>query len=139
MISLTPSLDQLVRQLSKFPGIGEKTALRLAYFILKSKTFNKELTEAFKLVKEKIRTCSECFAYTEQVSICPICSDQKRPSHTLCVVEDASDIFRVESSGVFSRKISCSSGQLVSSRRHSTKRFDYRCLTSKGDEFSKGK
>ena len=101
MISLTPSLDQLVKQLSKFPGIGEKTALRLAYFILKSKTFNRELTEAFKLVKEKIKTCSECFAYTEEVSICPICSDQNRPSHTLCVVEDASDIFRVESSGVF--------------------------------------
>ena len=112
MIYLTPSLDQLIKQLSKFPGVGEKTALRLAYFILKSKTFNKELTEAFKLVKEKIRTCSECFAYTEEVSICPICSNQNRPTHTLCVVEDASDIFRVESSGVFHGKYHVLQGSL---------------------------
>ena len=112
MISLTPSLNRLVKQLSKFPGIGEKTALRLAYFVLKSETFNRELTEAFELVKEKIKICSKCFAYTEEVSICSICCDQSRTSHILCVVEDASDIFRVESSGVFFGKYHVLQGSL---------------------------
>ncbi len=104
MMSSTPSLEQLVGQLCKFPGIGEKTAQRLAYFVLKSKTFNSELTEALKLVQDKIQTCLECFAYTEETSLCSICKDPARLSHTLCVVEDASDIFRVEASGVFHGK-----------------------------------
>ena len=112
MTSLTPSLNQLVKQLSKLPGIGEKTALRLAYFILKSKTLNEELVQALELVKEKIKTCSECFAYTEELSICSICRDHSRTSHTLCVVEDASDIFRVESSGVFRGKYHVLQGSL---------------------------
>ena len=111
-MSLPPSLDRLVKQLSKFPGIGEKTALRLAYFALKSETFNAELTQAFRSVQENIKTCSECFAYTEKVSICQICSDQNRLSHTLCVVEDASDIFRVEASEVFRGKYHVLQGSL---------------------------
>ena len=79
---LTPSLDQLIGQLCKFPGIGEKTAQRLAYFVLKSKTFNNELVEALKLVQDKIQTCSECFAYTEETSLCSICKDPNRLPHT---------------------------------------------------------
>lgn len=108
----TPSLDRLVKELCKFPGVGEKTALRLAYFVLKSKTFNADLTNAFVSVKDKIQTCSKCFAYTEEVGICRICQDLHRSDDVICVVEDASDITRIEESGVFYGKYHVLGGSL---------------------------
>ena len=102
MISNLPSLDKLVHELSKLPGIGNKTAGRLAYFILKSpEHFSRELSESIEEVKKNVRECPTCFSYTETEEECMYCTDTKRSNDILCVVEDPSDIARIESSGAF--------------------------------------
>lgn len=101
MLSHVPSLDKLVGELSKLPGIGEKTAQRLAYHILRS---SESYTEALKLalteVQQNIHECPECFSYTE-AEVCHFCKDLDRKDDILCVVEDPSDISRIDSSGAF--------------------------------------
>lgn len=102
MISNLPSLDKLIHELSKLPGIGNKTAGRLAYHILKSpEHFSRELSESIEEVKKNVRECSICFSYTEVEEQCVFCTDLKRSNDILCVVEDPSDIARIESSGAF--------------------------------------
>lgn len=96
-----PSLQKLIAELSKLPGVGSKSAQRMAMSFLK---FPKEdvdsLREALKDIKEKIKLCSECYAYTES-ELCYFCSEDSRSKHYICVVEDPADIDRIESSGVF--------------------------------------
>ncbi len=100
-----PSLDKLVSELSKLPGIGEKTAQRLAFYILKSSpSLNLGLRESLKGVAENIHPCPVCFSYTEESSECRICLDPSRDHDKVCVVEDPSDIARIESSGAFHGK-----------------------------------
>jgi recombination protein RecR len=97
-----PSLSKLVHELSRLPGIGPKTAQRLAYHILRADTeFVLSLREALKSVKEKIHECPVCFSFTEEDGPCHLCADPMRNNTSLCVVEDPADIERVESSGVF--------------------------------------
>jgi recombination protein RecR len=101
MIDKVPSLEKLVHELSKLPGIGNKTAQRLAYFILRTPNYYaSELSQAIELIKKNIKECPECFSYTEEV-ICHYCKDPHRHNETLCVVEDPADISRLESSQVF--------------------------------------
>jgi recombination protein RecR len=95
------SLDQLIAELSKFPGIGEKSATRLAQFVLRNRgSFPEDLARALTQVKEKIRLCSVCFAYSED-DLCHICSDDRRNPRSLCVVEEPSDIMKLEQAGSF--------------------------------------
>jgi recombination protein RecR len=96
-----PALEKLVHELSRLPGIGPKTAQRLAYFILKSKdSYPTQLSEALQRVQAEVHTCPECFNYTDR-AICKYCEDSHRNSEALCVVEKPSDISRIESSGAF--------------------------------------
>ena len=96
-----PALEKLVHELSRLPGIGPKTAQRLAYYVLKSKdSYPTQLTEALLRVQTEVHTCSECFNYTDR-TICKYCEDSHRNNELLCLVEEPSDISRVESSGVF--------------------------------------
>lgn len=101
-----PSIDRLAHELSKLPGIGAKTAQRLALGIIKKNVQEVEsLREALQDVKDKIRECDECFCYTENESICDFCSDPKRDQSTIiCVVKSPTDISKIESSGVFKGK-----------------------------------
>ncbi len=102
MIPHVPSLEKLVHELSRLPGIGPKTAQRLAYFVLKSpKEFNDSLRAALMAVKNDVKECPQCFSYTEAEDLCHYCSDPSRHEDVLCVVEDPADISRVEISGVF--------------------------------------
>lgn len=102
MIQKIPSLDKLVHELSRLPGIGPKTAQRLAYHILRSNTeFVLSLRDALKGVKDKVRECAVCFSFTEEQGACHFCTDPSRSDHSLCVVEDPADIERIESSGSF--------------------------------------
>ena len=102
MIAHVPSLDKLVHELSKLPGIGPKTAQRLAYFLLKSKSeYVNALKYALQGVKERVQECNRCFSYTESEDLCHFCLDPHRTNASLCVVEDPSDILRIESSGAF--------------------------------------
>ena len=96
-----PALEKLVHELSRLPGIGPKTAQRLAYFILKSnQNYTAQLSESIKRVQTEVHTCPSCFNYTDR-DICKYCSDPHRTNDVLCLVEEPSDIVRIESSGAF--------------------------------------
>ena len=94
--SISPLLDNLVRQFHKLPGIGKKTAQRLALYMLRAQeNYANDLSEAILQVKHDIHFCNRCFNITEK-EICSICSDIKRDNSVLCVVEDIVDIFAIE-------------------------------------------
>ena len=96
------SLKRLIAEFSKLPGIGEKTAQRLAYFVLKKGTsFSSSFIEAVKEVEMKIHTCTQCFSFTENEALCDACDDQKRDPTKICVVEEPFDIMKIESSRSF--------------------------------------
>ena len=102
MSSRIPSLDKLIHELCRFPGVGPKTAERLAYFILRSKKQDvKELTKALEQIKEFVKHCKKCFAFTENQDFCHYCLDDTRINSLLCIVEEPSDVRRVDASGVF--------------------------------------
>ncbi len=90
------SISTLALQLARLPGIGTKSAQRLAYFILDMPEGSaRELAAAIVRAKEKVRFCPVCGNYTE-VEPCAICADQQRSAKTLCVVEEARDVFSME-------------------------------------------
>jgi len=94
---MTPDpVQRLVVELAKLPGIGEKTAQRLAFHILKApKEYARDLSRAIQEVVEKVRLCSTCCALTEN-DPCPLCLDPRRDGKVLCVVEGVSDQIAVE-------------------------------------------
>ncbi len=90
------ALDELITQLAQLPGIGRKTAQRLAIFILKSPAeYVHTLAQAILDVKQKTRLCKRCFNIAEN-EYCAICSDPKRDIHKICVVEDIIDLMAIE-------------------------------------------
>jgi len=93
-----PSLDELSNQLSHLPGIGRKTAQRLALFILKSDDgYADKLVDAVINVKSNTRFCKRCFNISEQ-ELCTVCNDPKRDNAKICVVEDIVDVIAIEGS-----------------------------------------
>jgi recombination protein RecR len=101
MLHSIPSLARLVAELAKFPGIGQKTAIRLAFFILRQPAAEAQtLAEAIRELKEKVRFCSRCFHITES-DPCPLCSDPGRDDRLLCVVEGSQDLIAIERSRSF--------------------------------------
>jgi recombination protein RecR len=96
-----PALGKLVHELSRLPGIGPKTAQRLAYHILKSKdNFTDRLSEALIRVRAEVHTCTKCYNYTDNDE-CKYCKDVQRSDESICLVEEPSDLMKVESSGAF--------------------------------------
>lgn len=96
-----PALEKLVHELSRLPGVGPKTAQRLAFYILKSKeSYPEKLSEALMRVQTEVHSCPECFNYTDR-ELCKFCEDAHRGNDSICLVEEPSDIFRIESSGAF--------------------------------------
>lgn len=96
----TQSLNDLIEQFGKLPGIGPKTAERLAFHLLKSdKAEAMALAEAIRRVKESIRQCRLCFNLSEE-EVCGICSDPRRDKSILCVVEQPKDIIMLEKTGL---------------------------------------
>ena len=94
-------ISRLIQELAKLPGIGEKTASRLAMHILRTSKENAEaLARAILEVKDKIRFCSQCFNLTDQ-DPCRICQDPKRNREILCVVSNPEDLVALEKSGGF--------------------------------------
>jgi len=94
-------LEKLIRELSRLPGIGQKSATRVALHILKSdKGLAQNLAESLMKVKEEIRFCSRCFNFTDQ-DTCVICENGNRANGMLCVVEGPGDQLAIEESGVF--------------------------------------
>ncbi len=90
---------RLVGELKKLPGIGERTALRLAFHLLKSPRNLTALSESLCEVRDRVRPCSICFAITE-ADTCPICSGS-RDSGIICVVENSQDLMALERSNAY--------------------------------------
>jgi recombination protein RecR len=96
-----PILSRLIEALARLPGIGPKTAQRLAFHILKvSQKEAEELANSILQLKEKARYCSICACITEE-DPCSICSNPNRDSKLLCVVEEPSDVLAIERTGGF--------------------------------------
>lgn len=94
--ALTPSMQRLVEELKRLPGIGEKTAQRLAFWVLRcDPSFAANLAQALLGVKELSRLCSICFGLTER-DPCVICSDPRRRPDEVCVVEEPADLMALE-------------------------------------------
>ena len=93
---LSPSVDNLVAQLTRLPGIGSRTAQRLAFHILSTgKEEALALATAIQEVKERVRFCLECGNLTEE-ELCSICLDQRRDRTVVCVVEQPVDVISLE-------------------------------------------
>ncbi len=100
-MALGDPIQRLIRELSKLPGIGQKTATRLAFHVLRTPTDQvHDLAAALVEIKEKIRFCSVCMSLTEQ-DPCELCLDPSRDTHTLCVVAHPPDLLAVERTGSF--------------------------------------
>lgn len=101
MLDSIPSFHRLVAELAKFPGIGQKTAARLAFFVLRQPEKEAEaLAEAVLELKRKIRFCSTCFQITEN-DPCSLCTDSARDDRLLCVVEQPQDLLAIERGGQY--------------------------------------
>lgn len=93
---LTPSVDALVAELARLPGIGPRTAQRLAFHLLKSPPERPTaLAEAIMAVVERVQPCTQCFSFAEG-DLCPVCADPRRDPTVICVVEEPSAIMSIE-------------------------------------------
>ena len=96
------AIDELITELSRLPGIGRKTALRLTYHLLKRPPEEiRRLARALDTVVERVRACSSCGNLTEQ-DPCAFCTSSRRDRASICVVEEASDIMAIERTGEYS-------------------------------------
>lgn len=97
-------VTRLIRALTRLPGVGEKTASRLAFHILGApEEYARELAQAVLDVKERIRLCSVCLNITDQ-DPCQICQDSTRDDGIVCVVEEPNDLYAIEKTGAFRGK-----------------------------------
>lgn len=106
-------IAELLEELTKLPGIGPKSAERIAHFLLagdRSQAVN--LSNALRAVAERVRPCRECFNLTEG-EICPICRDPKRDASLLCVVETPRDVSSFERTGTFKGRYHVLGGRLA--------------------------
>lgn len=101
MTAYGQTIERLIEELGKLPGIGARTAERLAFHILKSTSEEAmALAEAIHDVKTKVRPCGRCFNLAEG-ELCSICSDDRRDQGTICVVEQPKDLLSLEATGAY--------------------------------------
>jgi len=96
-----PALARLIADLNRLPGVGRKTATRLALHLLRRPAAEAQaLARDLQELHETIRLCSNCFAFSE-TEPCAICADEQRDSRMICVVEEAADLMAIEKTGTF--------------------------------------
>ena len=101
MPELTRSVTELINEFAKMPGIGRKSAERLAYYVLRlNRTEALALADAIRNVKENVRYCRNCYNLAEQEE-CEICRDPNRNHEVICVVEQPRDLMALEQAGVY--------------------------------------
>ncbi len=101
MSGLPPAIVTLVDKLAGFPGVGRKSALRMALFILRSpREKAQEMADALIAVKDKISFCRTCWTLAEE-NPCPICADHRRDHGLICVVEEPGDVIALERTGAW--------------------------------------
>lgn len=99
MSALPPAMRRLINELTKLPAVGEKSATRLAYFLItrdEKEAFG--LADAIREARQRTRLCAECFSLAEE-ALCSICLDPERDKQVICVVEKPADALAVERSG----------------------------------------
>ena len=97
-----PSLQSVVDELGRFPGVGPKSAQRIAFWLMRQPTEDVErLSVALHDMKEKLSFCERCCNIAESGGLCPICTDTRRDQSIICVVEDPRDVVAVERSAAF--------------------------------------
>lgn len=103
MAGYATALDRLTTTLGRLPGIGAKSAERLAHHLLKCPVDEAlELAEAIRAAKEQVRHCKRCFHLTEvEQPLCSICRDERRDAGLVCVVEQSRDLLAIEKSGSY--------------------------------------
>lgn len=94
-----PSVQALMQELQKLPGVGPRSAVRLAQHLLREKEGSLRLAEALTQAHERVRFCPTCFLLCEQT--CPVCGDPNRDRSLLCVVEEPVNAWAIESTGEF--------------------------------------
>jgi recombination protein RecR len=101
MDAFTDSMKKLTEAFGRMPGIGQRTAERLTYYVLRSPQSEMEqLAQTIRDVKEKVGHCSQCHNITES-DPCRICADARRDASVVCVVEEPKDVFAIEATGSF--------------------------------------
>ncbi len=100
-MAYTPSMTRVIQELSKLPGIGEKTAARLAFHLLRAdRSLADGLADALRGLKDSTRLCATCHGLTE-TDPCPICANNERAADVICVVEEPADLIAIERSRGF--------------------------------------
>jgi len=100
-MSTAEPIVRLIQELSKLPGIGEKTAERLAFHLLaQPKSEAMLLSNAVRDLKEQVKSCIKCYNISE-TEVCEVCSDAKRDHALICVVEQTRDLWAIERTGAF--------------------------------------
>ncbi len=95
------ALEQLARDLSRLPGIGPKSASRLAYHLIKTDSaYNEQLAADIAHIQDIVFACPQCGSYTE-TDPCPVCADPSRDRSLLCIVEQPQDVVTISASGAF--------------------------------------
>lgn len=113
VLKRSPTFESLIAELNKLPGIGRKSAERIAYhFVKSSHEYVLSLTKAIRAVKENIISCSTCFNLAE-TNPCPICADPSRDTGQILVVEDAMDIASFERASVYRGRYHVLQGRIV--------------------------
>ncbi len=109
---LPPSGGRLVAEFARLPGLGPRSAQRLAFHVMKAPPERAHaLAEALVEVKEKLRPCAECFGFAEE-ELCPICSDPRRDPRILCAVEEPSAVIPIERTSEFNGRYHVLGGAL---------------------------
>jgi recombination protein RecR len=97
-------IQELIDELGRLPGIGPKSAQRIAFHIIQSERVDvNRLVDVLRIVKEKVRFCSKCFNVAEEEE-CKICRDPRRDNSTICVVEESKDVVAIERTREFRGK-----------------------------------
>ena len=101
MAGFPKKIENLINEISKLPGIGPKSAERIALYVVSMEKYKADnLVNAIKDARENLHLCPICFNLTDK-DICDICADPKRDHSTICVVEEVSDLFAIEKSGEY--------------------------------------
>jgi recombination protein RecR len=101
MAGYSETIERLIDQFQRLPGIGARTAERMAFHVLKTDDAEAlALADAIRAVKEQIRPCRDCYNLAED-ELCAICADPRRDRSTICVVEQPKDLLAIEATGVY--------------------------------------
>jgi len=101
MAGYSKTVEKLIEELGKLPGIGARSAERLAFHLLRADRASAlELAEAIRAVKLNVHPCKVCYNLTEQ-EVCPVCADARRDHATICVVEQPKDLLALEATGAY--------------------------------------